>query len=82
MLMESAIAHALIEEKMNPFPDPDQKASQNSQSTRTKQHHYDSRVDHSQRPCMQSDWLQVAKRESKDRQVQFSPGIYAVRKPR
>ena len=50
MLMEAAAAHALTEEKMNSFPELDQKAGHNSQSTKTEQHRYDSRADRPHQP--------------------------------
>ena len=36
MLMEAAAAHALTEEKMNPFPELDQKASYSLRSPKTE----------------------------------------------
>ena len=81
MLIKEATAHALIEEKMNLFPDLEQKYGQTSQHARTEHHYYDNCSDHSCRSNRQSNWFQVTKGGNNDRRVQLNLGTPVARKP-
>ena len=73
VLMEVAAAYALTEEKMDPFPELEQKSNQNSQAARTEPRYPDTCTNRPHRSYRPTNRLQVTKGSS-NRQVQYNPG--------
>ena len=81
MLMEAAATHASTEEKMNYFPELDQKASYKLYLLKSEQYRYESRTNRPPRPYQHAEHRIISKEEGSNRRTQFINDAPNVRKP-